>query len=108
MTWYVNVCQLSLMRDDSETYAFGADGCLVVSPKLLNGALIVSQILLAGNQEDGESTAKVLDLREPLFRLSCFAQEKIAPTWSVQISSAVVLRDYCTVVLHDCVLRIRN
>lgn len=48
------------------TYAFGADGCLVVSPEILNGALVVSQIFLAGNQQDGEATAEVLNLGEPL------------------------------------------
>ena len=42
------------------------DGSLVAPPQLLDGALVVAQILFAGNQQDGESTTKVLNLREPL------------------------------------------
>jgi hypothetical protein len=45
---------------------FRGDGSLVDPPQLLDGALIVSQILLAGNQQDGETATEVLDLGEPL------------------------------------------
>lgn len=47
--------------------ALRADGSLVAPPQLLDGALVVAQILFAGNQQDGESTAKMLNLREPLW-----------------------------------------
>lgn len=45
---------------------FRGDGGLVDPPQLLDGALIVSQVLLAGNQKDRETATEVLDLGEPL------------------------------------------
>lgn len=50
----------------SSTYTFRGDGGLVDPPQLLDGALIVSQVLLAGNQKDRETATEVLDLGEPL------------------------------------------
>jgi len=47
--------------------SLGAHGSLIAPPELLNRTLVVSQVLLASNQQDGETSAEMLDLREPLF-----------------------------------------
>jgi len=56
----------SLDMTSNLSTTFRGDGGLVDPPQFLDGALIVSQVLLAGNQENGETTAEVLDLGEPL------------------------------------------
>lgn len=47
-------------------YLLGGDGLLAGLSELLNDLLVVSQILLAANEDDGETLAEVQNLRDPL------------------------------------------
>lgn len=60
--------KMSLMKMCKLCYAylFGGDGLLRRLVQLLNGLLVVSQILLATDEDDGEAGAEVQDLRDPL------------------------------------------
>jgi hypothetical protein len=49
-----------------KTYLLGRDGLLARLAKLLNSLVVVAQILLAANQNDGEALAEVKNLRDPL------------------------------------------
>lgn len=55
-------------RSDS-TYLLGRDGLLAGLAKLLDGLLVVTEILLAADEDDGQTLAEVQDLRDPLFGL---------------------------------------
>jgi hypothetical protein len=48
------------------TYLLGGDGLLARLAELLDGLVVVTEILLAANQDDGETLAEVQDLRDPL------------------------------------------
>jgi len=48
------------------TYLLGANGLLGGLVELLNGLRVVAQILLATNQDDGETLAEVKNLGNPL------------------------------------------
>lgn len=47
-------------------YLLGSDGLLAGLVKLLNGLLVVTEILLATNEDDREAAAEVNDFRDPL------------------------------------------
>ena len=47
-------------------YLFRGDGLLARLAKLLNGLVVVAQILLATDEDDGKTLAEVHDLRNPL------------------------------------------
>lgn len=47
-------------------YLLGGDGLLARLSQLLNRLLVVSEILLAANKDDGEALAEVKNLRDPL------------------------------------------
>lgn len=47
-------------------YLLGGDGLLAGLSELLNDLLVVSQILLAADEDDGETLAEVQNLRDPL------------------------------------------
>jgi len=47
-------------------YLFRGDGLLRCLVQLLNGLLVVSQILLAADEDDGQAGAEVQDLGNPL------------------------------------------
>ena len=49
-----------------ETYLLRRDWPLVGLPELLNNSLVAAEILLAANEDDGETGAKVHDLGNPL------------------------------------------
>lgn len=49
------------------TYLLGRDRLLAGLAELLNGLVVVSQILLATNQDDGEALTEVKNLRDPLY-----------------------------------------
>jgi hypothetical protein len=51
---------------DDYAYLFRGDGLLRCLVQLLNGLLVVSQILLAADKDDGEAGAEVQNLRDPL------------------------------------------
>jgi len=50
------------------TYLLGRHGLLARLAKLLDGLGVVSEILLAANQDDGETLAEVENFRDPLER----------------------------------------
>ena len=47
-------------------YLFRADRLLAGLAKFLSGLGVVSQVLLAPDEDDGQTLAKVQDLRDPL------------------------------------------
>ena len=47
-------------------YLLGSDGLLAGLVKLLDGFLVVTEILLAANEDDGEATAEMHDFGDPL------------------------------------------
>ena len=47
-------------------YLFRRDGLLAGLAKLLDRLLVIAQILLAADQNDGETLAEVKNLRDPL------------------------------------------
>jgi hypothetical protein len=49
-----------------EAYLFRGNGLLRCLVQLLNGLLVVSQILLAADEDDGQAGAEVQDLGNPL------------------------------------------
>lgn len=51
------------------TYLLGRDGLLAGLAKLLDGLLVVTEILLAADEDDWQTLAEVQDLRDPLLRL---------------------------------------
>ena len=51
---------------DCDAYLFRGNGLLRCLVQLLNGLLVVSQILLAANEDDGQAGAEVQDLGNPL------------------------------------------
>jgi hypothetical protein len=54
------------LRIFCDTYLLRGDGLLAGLAELLDCLVVVSQILLATNQNDGETLAEVKDLRDPL------------------------------------------
>lgn len=48
------------------TYLLGRNGLLASLAQLLNRLLVVAQVLLAANEENGDVTAEVKDLGIPL------------------------------------------
>ena len=61
------------------TYLLGADGLLACLAELLNGLVVVTQILLAADQDDGKSLAEMEDLRNPLQEASASGDSQVAP-----------------------------
>lgn len=49
-----------------DAYLFRGNGLLRCLVQLLNGLLVVSQILLAADEDDGQAGAEVQDLGNPL------------------------------------------
>ena len=49
-----------------ETYLLWRDWSLVGLPELLNNSLVAAEILLAAHEDDGEPSAEVHDLGDPL------------------------------------------
>ena len=49
-----------------ELYLLRSDWSLVAPPKLLDDSGVTPDVLLATNEEDGETTAEVLDFGDPL------------------------------------------
>lgn len=47
-------------------YLLRSDWSLVGSPEFLNDSRVTSDVLFATNEDDGETTAEVLDLGDPL------------------------------------------
>ena len=47
-------------------YLLGSDGLLAGLVKLLDGFLVVTEILLAADEDDGQATAEMHDFRDPL------------------------------------------
>lgn len=59
--------QIGAEKNRSEqTYLFGSDRALGGLVQLLNGLGVMAQILLAANEDDGETLAEMKDLRDPL------------------------------------------
>lgn len=48
------------------TYLLGRDGLLARLAKLLDGLTVVTEILLAADEDDGQALAEVQDLGNPL------------------------------------------
>lgn len=48
------------------SYLFGRHRLLRSLVQLLNGLLVISQILLAADEDDGEALAEMQDFRDPL------------------------------------------
>lgn len=57
------------------TYLLGGDGLLAGLAELLNGLLVVSQILLAADEDDGQALAEVQNLGDPLCNSNMVSQE---------------------------------
>lgn len=53
------------------SYLFGRNGLLAGLAKLLDRLLIVSEILLATDEDDGETLAEVQNLGDPLLKSTC-------------------------------------
>jgi hypothetical protein len=51
---------------EGDAYLFRGNGLLRCLVQLLNGLLVVSQILLAADEDDGQAGAEVQDLGDPL------------------------------------------
>lgn len=63
------VCRRSVVSRQTrgqKTYLLGADGLLACLAELLNGLVVVTQILLATDEDDGKALAEMQDLRNPL------------------------------------------
>jgi hypothetical protein len=61
------VCQWGVThRRNLKAYLLRSDWLLRSLVQLLNRLLVVSQILLAANQDDRQTLAEVKDLRDPL------------------------------------------
>lgn len=54
------------LYDGTKTHVLGGNGLLVGGPQSLDGVGVVSQIVLAADQDDGKARAEVHDLRDPL------------------------------------------
>jgi hypothetical protein len=48
------------------SYLLGGDGLLASLVKLFNGFLVVTEIFLAADEDDGEATAEMNDFGDPL------------------------------------------
>lgn len=65
-------CQIKFHEPEStltwhgESYLLRGDGLLAGLSELLDGLLVVSQILLAADEDDGETLAEVQNLGDPL------------------------------------------
>jgi hypothetical protein len=60
------------MLDQNSSYLFRRNRLLAGLAQLLDGLLIVSEILLAADQNDRQALAEVKDLGDPLDELSVF------------------------------------
>lgn len=70
------VCRRSAVSRQTQgqkTYLLGADGLLACLAELLNGLVVVTQILLATDEDDGKALAEMQDLRNPLEQASASA-----------------------------------
>lgn len=61
-----------------QTYLLGANGLLACLAELLNGLVVVTQILLAADEDDGKALAEMQDLRNPLQEVSALAGDSLA------------------------------
>lgn len=61
---------VSRQTKGQNTYLLGADGLLACLAELLNGLVVVTQILLATDEDDGKALAEMQDLRNPLEQAS--------------------------------------
>ena len=52
-------------------YLLGSNGLLAGLVELLNGLLVVTQILLATNKNDGETAAEMKNFGDPLYLSTC-------------------------------------
>ena len=59
------------------SHLFGGDGLLARLSEFLNGLLVVAQILLATDEDDGKALAEVKDLGDPLGRGHVLAEKLI-------------------------------
>lgn len=67
------VCRRSVVSRQTQgqkTYLLGADGLLACLAELLNGLVVVTQILLATDEDDRKALAEMQDLRNPLEQAS--------------------------------------
>jgi hypothetical protein len=53
------------------SYLLGSNGLLACLMELLNGLLVVTQILLATNEDDGQAAAEMQDFGNPLWASTC-------------------------------------
>lgn len=51
-----------LRQNERQTYLLGGDRLLACLAELLNSLVVVTQILLAANEDDGETLAEVKNL----------------------------------------------
>ena len=70
-----------------KSYLSLGDGLLRRLGELLDGLLVVTQILLAANEDDGESVAEVKHLRDPLLARCC-----VSFTWQFKIGVGKAIR----------------
>jgi hypothetical protein len=92
---------------DDYAYLFRGDGLLRCLVQLLNGLLVVSQILLAADKDDGEAGAEVQNLRDPLKNHN--AVSVCSPSKSVTHDAmAPWARERVVYLLLDVVQRIRR
>lgn len=69
---------VSRQMQGQQTYLLGADGLLACLAELLNGLVVVTQILLAADEDDGKALAEMQDLRNPLQETSALAGDSQA------------------------------
>ena len=88
-------------------YLFRGDGLLRCLVQLLNGLLVVSQILLAADEDDGQAGAEVQDLGNPLEEKDSVSV--CSPSESVTHDAiAAWARERVVYLLLDVVQRIRR
>jgi hypothetical protein len=63
----------------SPMYLLGRDGLLASLAQLLDGLLVVAEILLAADKDDRQALAEVQDLRDPLSCHSCQHVQRTHP-----------------------------
>lgn len=92
---------------DCDAYLFRGNGLLRCLVQLLNGLLIVSQILLAADEDDGQAGAEVQDLGNPLEKNDSVSV--CSPRESVTHDAiAAWARERVVYLLLDVVQRIRR
>ena len=53
------------------SYLLGSNGFLAGLVEFLNGLLVITQVLLAADKDDRETTAEVKDFGDPLYLSTC-------------------------------------